>query len=1099
MNRRISGINSGQIRTLNSNQVLEKKLNNLSTSTDHLFQGREIDVKTENKINDLPLIKSDKQYLLDKLINLFSPEDISSENTEKLRKLIKDTDTFKIIKTRSIEQITRDDLLRLRLEIQRNPEFINNATEEELEEIPQDKQIEYYKQKLHSQNLIEQQHALYKLSNIYIKNDDPINYIECCGLILSIPEQSEYQHIAHQQLADLARHFEQVLNFESVPSIDQQNIISMLASVYMKQGNTMKAFEYYGRILRIPEQSPYQEIAKQQLEQGAIYYEHLLNSENLSLIDQQSILHTLSCIYIAQDNGTKAIECYGQILRISEPSPFQEIARQQLDNSISHLKQKLDTESLSLTNQQCLLYSLADLYMKREDVSKALECYEQILTIPEASCYQDAALQQLDNLITHYEKILNLETTITEKKENALFMLANICTKQGNTTKAIEYCEQRLAIPDLSLTDQQDALFRLVFIYQKQKMRENVRKCCERIIAIPKASWYQKTALQTLAPIYIGRGDRSSASQCLERILTFDDITLTEKQDALQQLADIYKKLMDTEKLTETYERILQLEGISIQAQRDILNALLEIYQTEGNKEKMIKCYEQMLCLSETSLKEQKRIYKALTSIYNENGENITEIQLLKKHYLTPILQLNYKTDADLIQKILTLFDQKPDARAADIITILSQHPKLWQGENKLTLNQWTTLINSETSEKFINTLYENLITISGGLNKKLLINDPTMPEWNVLSQKEEDIDDEVFQIIQTVVADLFDFVNTENETSKEHAIKFFNQCMNTADAQTDAGRQHIRKRLAATVDYLQGLKAIHNQSTDEREKALIQQHIKNALKIMATGGSACPDRATVYLIHLENAIKLFANPKYLPNILVQMFKHEAVKDYLVDPRQAESIETCLFLYILMNSVLGLGHPKGGRMLYPDVAKKMSLEEALKKLSPALTLDNLLNFIAHEEIFQLAYDAEMKQDPSVQEAEYNFSEADGDYDYARIPKQPKAERDRLKTIIDESENNLSIAKEEYENARISQKPQKELDQLKSIINKAESNLFIAKKNYNDAVAPKESQQEINRLKNILNEAELALNSAKENFFKDKARTLLQESGFIVSS
>jgi len=437
------------------------------------------------------------------------------------------------------------------------------------------------------------------------------------------------------------------------------------------------------------------------------------------------------------------------------------------------------------------------------------------------------------------------------------------------------------------------------------------------------------------------------------------------------------------------------------------LYELAKFYKESDNDSLSVAYLEKILKSTNNDNKKIKKYAIKRLKIMYESTNNIHGLVKCCKKYL-----LNYHElpKENSIFNILKFFKNIPTSEASEKLKFLKDNTELWIGKFQppFTLDQWKHIIESKDYLKQLVILYQQYITMPKNMNKDLFLNDPTMPKWNVLIQPEEDVDDNGWESYKTCLSDIANSLTITNEAKKASLIKFFNQCMLTAEAKRNAtGKQMTRKRIAAIIDYLNNLKIKFEKSTDNAEKELLKKQIEGALKIMIDGGNACPDRTAVCLTKLEIYIKLLQNPKYLPNIMVLMYKFEMIKDYTTDPNQAENIETFLYNCLFLNEVLGLGLEKQGQireqMLHLNVARKMPMMQILGQLDPGFNIEGVLEFTTIQEIFKSIYEEEMKVSQAVMEAGYAFLEADDDYEDAKNSKQSQEEINRLHSVAEKKQ------------------------------------------------------------------------------------------------
>lgn len=446
------------------------------------------------------------------------------------------------------------------------------------------------------------------------------------------------------------------------------------------------------------------------------------------------------------------------------------------------------------------------------------------------------------------------------------------------------------------------------------------------------------------------------------------------------------------------------------------IHQLAKFYEKSGKTNSSIKYYERILTIENNDKKTIKHTLKKLKKLYTLNEDSSGLVKCYKKYLL------NYREipKENFIFNILKFFKNIPISEVSEKLEFLMKNEELWIGKFQphFTFDEWKHIIESKDYLKQIGILYQRHIAMPKNMDKNLFLNDPTMPKWNVLVQPEEDVDDNTWELNKILLSNIADGVKITNENKRLSMVKFLSQCMLTADARHSAtGLQMVRKRVVAIVDYLNALNLKLEKSNDPAENELLKKQIEGGLKIMIDGGSACPDRTDVCLTNLENYIKLLQNPKYLPNIMVLMYKFEIIKDYLTDPTQAENLETFLYNCLSLNEVIGLGLKKPGQiqqqMLYSDLAQKMPVMQMLERLNPGFNIEGALQFTAVQEIFKSIYEQEMTVDQSVMDAGYTFLEADDEHQAAVNSKAPQAEIDELYRKAHEEKLKWENAKHEF--------------------------------------------------------------------------------------
>lgn len=249
-------------------------------------------------------------------------------------------------------------------------------------------------------------------------------------------------------------------------------------------------------------------------------------------------------------------------------------------------------------------------------------------------------------------------------------------------------------------------------------------------------------------------------------------------------------------------------------------------------------------------------------------------------------------------------------------------------------------------------------------LNENTFLEFGNIEKWNILKWDPKENTKE-FYLAEAYLSNLWENfypkVSDQKITDAQRAAAFMTQCLNTSDAQkSTAGKQAIAKRVIVVIDILnRNFTEFNKPNVSKERKEQLEKIIKGCLDIMARGGSACPDRAIVHLREVESHLKLFEYPEYTAEIFANMFKLQVIQDYLVDPTQAENIETFLKYTLELNNILGLGVT--GTMLYAQHGKVKSKDIILPILGTAFTAENLINYTSELSEFRLLYENEKQE------------------------------------------------------------------------------------------------------------------------------------------
>lgn len=805
------------------------------------------------------------------------------------------------------------------------------------------------------------------------------------------------------------------------PNVDQEtklDILKELAKLCKKTDNVDKEIWCHQQILIFPESTPedhdesLNELTNIYCQLDEVHrtiedYERILKFPELTLPILRAIVGQLSYIYRKTKNISKEIECYETILTL----PPQEKEKYTQDNHLHALD------------------SLVNIYNKFDDISKKIEGFERVLNLPNLTLEIElAVLKLLSDLYNQLEdpskKIQCLERILRHLKTNAteekdihynIYILINLADLYNIVKDSAK---------------EESTLHELVLIYREVKDVDNEIKCLKRILSIPNALLFHPHPTLRLAQLYQENNDPLQAIEYYESYLKLPyTSSVSLEYHIMEQLAILYKKINNNSKAIEYYERLLiYLKSITPSPNRSEEHLLADIYLKTNNMAKRIECYQHLAILSSESNNIFKEIecYEQLLGLQTIENHFILLVKLVSlyektnniekqieycKQYLTlsnlkqeskintlkKLIHLNLdidefikareyeyeilKLNPSLLITTLLIFinhpkfglhndvkgliNEKPTAEVNKILEILASYYWLWSNipskPKPLTIEQWAnTLTNEDSISELERLALQPCFTVSG-LNSDYFFNDPTMPNWNILAQRENDIDDDDWKVQEACVLEIFDAVSAPNEDQRNYLSKFFSQCMASKDARTPLGKQLVRKHIDSCIDFLINFRA------SEPENALTNKVLKDALAIMTVGGMACPDRAVVFIPTLEIFIKLLKNPMYLANVMVLMYKFEAITKTLVPevdeeietqsdgtPRikETENIETYLSYCLKLNQILGLGLRKRGSMLYESAAKTVPLQLTIEPLSAAFTDEKLINFTIQQDAFK---------------------------------------------------------------------------------------------------------------------------------------------------
>lgn len=744
-------------------------------------------------------------------------------------------------------------------------------------------------------------------------------------------------------------------------------------------------------------------------------YAHAKKMECCRLLGKQrdlpyAVLDRLAGIYRKMNKVLEEIACCGGILEMSELGP--DCYLNTLKNLVTLYKRTnnivkarecykriLSFPEAKLEDQYVALSYLGEEYSSTKGKTrKAIICYESILEnlgkVSGAECY---ALRSLANIynrtkrdaqaIKCYDRIIESPRIDRESKLQALKELAILCAKVDYVDREIQCYEDMLKYSEMPQKDYDDVIRKLITIYNHVDDNDMSLKGLERMLNFPRIALSDMHAIfNSLIKFYGRTKDIRKEIESCERNLKVIDMLKSDSLGMLEHLVDLYEQIeASVVKRINCYDQILKLSKAESK-KLDVLNKLITLYAQMNDNIKQIGCYESILLLRDVKQSDRIEALKALIFLYlatnNERKAIACKNEVLKldgsfsrelEIFLIFLNDVKYGLD----QKVIRLINARTEVESAKILQILSKNSWLcFDRERKLKIEQWIILLESTDVIGDLECLVLQSLLEVVGIKRDCFFNDKTMPEWNILVTRKCVITDDDWDIVLIDIGEIFDDLCEENKSQRDYLFKFFSQCMAARDAATKLGKQALRKRLAATVDYLKELKTYCDVSNTEGMQ--VKKMIKGALAIMSVGGMKCTDRAVTFVADLENYIMILKNPSFLANVMVRRFKFEIIMQALIDPYynevgQDESVETYLSYTLKFNRILGLGLPEGGSMAHESTAKTLPLEEAVAKLNKFLTMENLLNFTATQYVFQIQFEAQ--KEAALEEPREKYGEA----------------------------------------------------------------------------------------------------------------------------
>lgn len=615
-------ISYGNRTFLTTNEVLSDRLNELSPSGRGFFAGYSVKVG--------PGTSDVREQLLEQFVNLFALENIEQEAKSTLKSLIEGSETFKR-KVSHIDQITSEDLMQIRLEIQLNKAFLSKASEAELNEL------------LLSSREMEPQlriGLLSKLAKHYKKIDDTPKAVECYTRILE--------------------------DIKNVDKIYQISIIDdamrYLVKIYKKESNTVKLTECYEVVIDNPDffdksyvQDAYRnliEFNKDDITKVIKYYNQYLLDKNISfeIVTKTPNKHTR--------------ELHDKIYELLENA-----GEAELNDLLS------SSESLNPDIRFMLWYQLGDCYRTARNESGSIECYKkQFENLKGSTMVDDSDKQHIfeyllrsdsENLIEYCETVINnpahfplsIVLSSYEKLVNA---------HEKDLTKAIEYYNQFLSSRNLAFKGAGDEFtkFNRVIYDKIFKFFANAQEVeLEKLEPLLSSSELDLSIrimlLSSLGAKYQAANSTQRAIECYSEILKFmkdidadDAKTAAKVYNAFKSLVKIYKEQNNSAKLIECYEMIISnLDYCSTEYVISVYEDLIAIHKDDPKK--AIQYYNQYISNKELSREKENEEYFPSPKTREINHTMLSIFENATESELSDLLSFSSSLDPDIRIMIL--------------------------------------------------------------------------------------------------------------------------------------------------------------------------------------------------------------------------------------------------------------------------------------------------------------------------------------------------------------------------------------------------------------------------------------------------------------
>lgn len=270
--------------------------------------------------------------------------------------------------------------------------------------------------------------------------------------------------------------------------------------------------------------------------------------------------------------------------------------------------------------------------------------------------------------------------------------------------------------------------------------------------------------------------------------------------------------------------------------------------------------------------------------------------------------------------------------------------------EGVLRVKNWSKKIRKKITDTCDKKQSDNAHK-SFSLNMNKFFDDPDMDKWNMTRINENNTPaDAINRMTYSCI-----FLNAiySHFTSNKCSLDIFCvKCLQSSDAKEAS--QPMILRLVNILDYLDEL--THGSITLKIEAS---RKFIAIIDIINIKENICSDGAIVALELAENVAKMFQHPKYMCNIILNMFKLNVIKAKLVNDNHVQNVHTFLYYLIKFNQYFALGHSTK-TMAFEEHAQKTPLSEAMAKILDGFTAEDLIGFTANLDVFQLLFEAEAK-------------------------------------------------------------------------------------------------------------------------------------------
>lgn len=729
---------------VHSDNVLQEKIREKNYNRSNLFTNWEINIRKLYTIFDIILeifyhcmgyyesienlqVYYYGEYLVKKLVKLFSSENLSSDNQRKLKESIKESALFKR-KISSCSKITEEDALGILKQVKlkldgKEVGYQAKALKREVET------IEKADRKEVSENKLDEKAPQLKLAKACFENKKYFEAIDYYNQIINrCWWESRKQEIMLKALEGLEavyqfayengeRNFYQ--KYTRYPAIGTE-----LMKICRTKGWYHLTINYCEKIISRPNAHFYNDT--ELCRRGLIRimydlidcyrhikdsyheiecYERILNIPDLSWEDEYAALKGLANAFIRKKNFDRAIEVYERSLKFSYRFDTLDTLSElyfkanNSEKAIEHFYRVIRTPEIDVKRKCSAYQSLAILYRKLGKTGDEVKCYELIVSCPGVipkdyfkalCCLAEFHKNDIEKVLGYFRQMVKTSVIKGRTKKKMRLLAPTQWVDFYHKTPQVKISES-----DLSLI-----LAKLEGICNYPKKI----KCCKSIL---KLKDLPSNGLHRLALLFKQMNEGVGEIDCYERILKIEGITFDSRIRSLERLTILYSNINNVDKAKQCYEESVSC-GLRIEEQYVLLSHLSEAYERVDDTAKAIKCYETILTTFGKVAECEYFALNKLASIYVRMSKSEMAIEYYERILESKNIDEGFKVRA--IRGLAEIFTTEDLDKAIEYCEKILNFPKALPNDHLFAIEQLGKIYNQfKDTERGIAT-YERIL-----------------------------------------------------------------------------------------------------------------------------------------------------------------------------------------------------------------------------------------------------------------------------------------------------------------------------------------------------------------------------------------------------